>query len=52
MKTHPPIRIDYWIAALLPVFHREDPELTQITCTPVALATHRLYVIAEPVEGG
>jgi LPXTG-site transpeptidase (sortase) family protein len=28
-----------------------ESRLTLITCTPVALATHRLYVIAEPLEG-
>ena len=28
-----------------------ESRLTLITCTPVALATHRLYVIAEPVTG-
>jgi sortase A len=27
-----------------------EERLTLVTCTPVFLATHRLYVIAEPVE--
>jgi LPXTG-site transpeptidase (sortase) family protein len=31
--------------------HMPEERLTLITCTPVGLATHRLLIIAKPVEG-